>query len=38
MPVAQMVNHCLPGWEAWLGNTSNKEPLEVNEGGSFMMK
>lgn len=36
--VARMVNHGLPGWEAWLGITSNNEPLEVGEGGSFMMK
>lgn len=27
-----------PGWEAWLDIISNNEPLEVGEGGSFMMK
>lgn len=30
------VNHCLPGWEAWLGIISSKEPLQVGEGwGEF---
>lgn len=34
-PVAQMVSHCPPGWETWLGITSNNEPLQVGMGGNF---